>query len=113
MNTTKAINRVEILGELLDTPVERELPNGTAFISFTVVVPAGEGPATSVPVTWFEPPTRVQKWAPGDQIGVIGAIARRFFRFQGRTVPVTEVRVDGAELVRHKARFKKLVASAA
>lgn len=112
METTKGANQVVIRGELFEAPVWREQPNGTAFVSFTLVVPSDEGPATSVPVTWFAPPTRVSKWQPGDQVGVVGSIARRFFRFQGRTVPVTEVRVDQAELIRHKARFKKLVASA-
>ena len=98
------------MGELYAAPQWRELASGAVTASFSLLV-RSDGPTTSVPIVWFDPPKRITTWQPGDRIAVSGSVARRFFRSQGRTVSITEVNVKTAELERHRGRLKRLVAS--
>jgi hypothetical protein len=58
----------------------RMLDSGTRLATLAVRVPSLRGPATSVPVSVFDPPAWLETLAAGDPVVVVGAIRRRFYR---------------------------------
>ena len=84
------MNVVVLQGALSSEPVVRELRSGSVVWSFEVTTRDGEGTASSVPVSWFDPPTPLE-WVSGDEVVVQGAVRRRFFRSAGGTQSRTEV----------------------
>ncbi len=84
------MNIVVLQGTLSSEPVVRELRSGSVVWSFEVTTRDGDGAASSVPVSWFDPVVPPQ-WGPGDEVVVRGAVRRRFFRSAGGTQSWTEV----------------------
>ena len=83
-------NVVVLRGTLVNDPRPRELPSGSVLVQFDVTTRDDSG-TQSVPVTWFEPPPSGVPVAAGDDVVVIGAVRRRFFRAGGVTQSRTEV----------------------
>jgi hypothetical protein len=81
------MNVVVIRGILSSDPVERTL--GSVLVSMAVTTPLPGGRRVSVPVAWFDPPS--QRPSPGDEVVVLGAVERRFFRTGHGTASRTEV----------------------
>lgn len=74
------VNLAVVWGVCSTVPEVRELDSGRRLASLSVRVKTGDEPATSVPVTVWEPPAWVETLAAGDEILVLGRIRRRFFQ---------------------------------
>lgn len=83
------MNHVVLHGHLSSTPVSRDLASGSVLWSLEVTTPTEEG-AWSVPVAWFDPPA-APALAVGDEVLVVGAVRRRFYRGASGTQSRTEV----------------------
>jgi single-strand DNA-binding protein len=83
------MNHVLLLGRLSSTPQERLLASGSVLWSLELTTDTPDG-AWSVPVAWFDPPSPVP-FTTGDEVVVVGAVRRRFFRSAGGTQSRTEV----------------------
>ena len=87
------LNVVAIRGLLSRPAEERVLPtSGDRIVGLEVTVRReGADRAESVPVAWWNPPASVLAWEPGEEVVVVGHVARRFFRAGGSTQSRTEV----------------------
>lgn len=103
-------NLAFVAGEMVTDPERRTLPGGTELISFSLTVRRDGHATTSVPIVWYDPPKRVDRWKPGAQIAAVGPVVRRFYRAGGVTASRTEVNVERAELVSSSSRVHKLLA---
>ncbi len=96
------MNQVVLIGRLSSEPQERSLASGSVLWSLELTTDTPNG-AWSVPVAWFDPPSAVP-FSSGDDVVVIGAVRRRFFRSAGGTQSRTEV--VATEVLPAKARRK-------
>lgn len=78
------LNLAVLRGPLSADPEIRTLPSGASVATVAVRAPAGERP-TSVPVTVWDPPAWLGELADGDEVIVLGAVRRRFYRSAGGT----------------------------
>lgn len=85
------MNIVVLRGRLSTAPRSRSLPSGAVLGSFEVTVRPRVGAAETVPVVWFDPPSRALQFAPGADVVVAGRVRRRFFRSGTATASRTEV----------------------
>jgi hypothetical protein len=74
------LNLVVVRGECSGPPEIRELDSGRRLASIAVRAPGPDGRATSVPVTVWEPAGWVEDLVEGNDVIVVGAVRRRFFR---------------------------------
>lgn len=92
------MNHVIISGHLSSDPVMRTLASGSQLWSLEVTTDGTDGRSWSVPVSWFDPPSRqagvMGRWAANQKVVVVGAIRRRYYRAAGRTASRTEVVAD-------------------
>ena len=96
------MNQVVLIGRLSSEPQERSLASGSVLWSLELTTDTPNG-AWSVPVAWFDPPSAVP-FSTGDDVVVIGAVRRRFFRSAGGTQSRTEV--VATEVLPAKAKRK-------
>jgi single-strand DNA-binding protein len=96
------MNHVILRGILSSPPQERALASGSVLWSFELTTPTEHG-AWSVPVAWFDPPSAVS-FDTGDEVVVVGAVRRRFFRSAAGTQSRTEV--VASDIVAASARRK-------
>ena len=106
------MNVVILQGTLSCPPVPRDLPSGDHLVSYEVTTRPDDGPALSVPVTWFDPPKAAAGLAEGTEVVVTGRVRRRFFRAGGRTASRTEVVASAVVPVGRRARVERAVAAA-
>lgn len=78
------INLAVIQGPLSAEPELRTLPSGSEVANLAVRASAGEH-TTSVPVSVWDPPAWLAELATGDEVIVLGAVRRRFYRAGGGT----------------------------
>jgi len=77
----------------------RTLDSGSVLCQLAVRVPgSANGPATSVPVTVWDPPTWCDELEPGAGVVVLGRVKRRFW--QGATGASSRVEVEAERIVR-------------
>ena len=103
------MNVVVLRGRLSRPAEERMLRSGQRLVSFDITVRAPGEPAASIPVAWFDAPSR---WAPryaGDEVVVFGKVRRRFFQANGTTQSRTEVVADRVLSTRHTKRIEALL----
>jgi single-strand DNA-binding protein len=108
------INLAVLAGTLAKAAEPRLLPDGSTVWELDVSVrPEGAAPAT-VPVSWPAAPAAVDPgaWAPGDELVVVGAVRRRFYRAGGATVSRTDVLADAVVPARQRKRARAVVAEA-
>ena len=101
-----------IVGELVQVPERTELPSGSSLVSFSITVRAPGHKTTSVPLTWFDPPKKVDRWTLGDSIIAVGPVVRRFYHAGGVTRSRTDVAVTHAENLRSRKRAANVLARA-
>lgn len=106
-----ACNQAVVIGELVQGPERKDLPSGTSVVSFSLTVRAEGEKTTSVPLSWFDPPKRVDRWKPGDHLLAIGPIVRRFYQAGGVTASRTDIDVRHAESL-SSARSRRLLEQA-
>jgi hypothetical protein len=91
--------------------VARDLNSGSSVIGLEVTTRHEDEPTRSVPVSIFDPakPDDILSLLPGDEVVVVGAVSRRFFKTAGGTGSRTEVVATDVVPTRQKAKVKKLV----
>lgn len=104
-------NEVHLVGRFAAPALEREMPSGDVLCTFRVSVERESPEVGSVTsrqrvdalecATWNG---RVRRsaltWQPGDEVEVVGALRRRFFRTAGGTGSRVEVEVTSARRLR-------------
>lgn len=83
MRPTRPTNLAVLRGELSSPPEIRLLDSGTRLAALQVRVATPSRPATSVPVTLWDPPDAVETMEEGDAVAVLGSVERRFFARAG------------------------------
>jgi len=81
-----AVNLGVLCGPCSAAPELRVLESGTRLATLAVRCPAGsspDDPATSVPVTVWDPPAWVETLEPGEVVVVVGRLRRRFYQRPG------------------------------
>ena len=106
------VNVVVLAGRLSRPPELRALPSGDALAAYEVTVARLEGPAESVPVVWYTPPARADRFSAGDDVVVVGRVRRRFFRAGGATASRTEVVAATVVPLRSAATVRRSVGRA-
>lgn len=108
-------NEVRLQGRVSGAPEVRELPSGDELVLVRLVVPrqaarprADGRRSPSVDVidcaAWDARARRtITAWEEGDQVAVVGALRRRFFRAGGQTASRVEVEVSSARRLRRAA----------
>ncbi len=95
------LNLAVVCGPLSAAPELRTVGSGAQLAAFSVRTHPGER-ATSVPVTWWDPPAWVAEVGEGDELLVLGAVRRRFFR--AGTGTGSRVEIEAAFVSRPGAR---------
>lgn len=85
------LNVVVLIGVLARPAQDVELPSGSRLLALEVTVRREEGPAETVPVSWFDAPAWATALDAGADVVVVGRVRRRFFRSGGSTQSRTEV----------------------
>jgi single-strand DNA-binding protein len=67
-----------------------------------------DGRALSVPVSVLDPPAWVEQLDAGDELVVLGAVRRRFFRSAGATASRVEIEAEVVCRARDRRRSKRL-----
>jgi single-stranded DNA-binding protein len=99
------LNLGVVWGTCSDAPDVRELTSGRRLATVSVRVKTGEEPATSVPVTIWDPPGWVETVEAGDELLVVGRIQRRFYRAAtGATAAKVELVADALARARDRRR---------
>jgi single-strand DNA-binding protein len=108
------LNVVAIRGRLSRPAEERTLPaSGDRIVGLDLTIRReGAGKAESVPVVWPDPPATLAL-AAGDEVVVVGHVARRFFRVGGLTQSRTEVVARRVVPVRSAKKAASALAEAA
>jgi single-strand DNA-binding protein len=99
METDEWVNEVRLVGKVSGAVDERELPSGDFMAALRLVVPRqpgqSRGTATvdTLDVACWTGRTRrsARRLAAGDQVEVVGALRRRFFRAGAATASRYEV----------------------
>jgi single-strand DNA-binding protein len=97
------MNIVVLEGVLSRPCLVRELPSGSLLCTLEVTTRDPQGAATSVPVTWFDPPS-APAWDTGAAVVVVGSVRRRFFRTAASTQSRTEVVAEAVALVEERRK---------
>lgn len=109
------LNVVAIRGRLSRPAEERILPaSGDRLVGLDLTVKreAAEK-AESVPVVWHDPPAAAVSLDTGDEVVVVGHVARRFFKAGGSTQSRTEVVAHLVVPVRSAKKVESALARAA
>jgi len=109
------LNVVAIRGRLSRPAEERVLPaSGERLVGLDLTVRReGAEKAESVPVVWHDPPAAASALDAGDEVVVVGHVARRFFRAGGLTQSRTEVVARTVVPVRSAKRVEAALTAAA
>ena len=107
------VNLAVLAGTLARPPEPRLLPDGRTVWELDVAVRPEGRAAASVPVSW-SPPSTVDPaaWSPGDEVLVVGAVRRRFYRAGGATVSRTDVLAESVVPARQRKRATAVLAEA-
>lgn len=107
-------NEVTLRGRVSSAPEERTLPSGSVIVTFRVSVPRAATTMTQgsrQTVDWLDcvawsagTRRRVGSWAAGDEVEVVGALRRRFYRGDQGTSTRVEVEVLRGRRLRRPAR---------
>lgn len=104
-------NLVLLRGVLAAEPTRRELPAGGTVSQFDVATRDASG-AHTVPVAWMDPPPAGLPVEPGDDVVVLGRVARRFFRSGGATQSRTEVVAEQVVAASNRRQVNRALATA-
>lgn len=109
------LNVVAIRGCLSRPAEERVLPaSGDRVVGLDLTVRReGSERADSVPVVWHDPPALASTLDTGDEVVVVGHVARRFFRAGGSTQSRTEVVASAVLPIRSVKKIETALTAAA
>ena len=104
-----AVNLCVVCGPCSAAPEVRLLESGTRLATLALRCPGGDGKATSVPVTVWDPPTWVETLAPGDPVIVVGRLRRRFYQRAGGVGSRVDVEAQSIGRARERRRVDAAV----
>ena len=108
------INVVALRGELSRPAELRVLPTGSTLVALEVTTRREGAPrADTVPVVWHDAPASASALDGGQEVVVVGHVARRFFRAGGATQSRTEVVATAVIPVRSAKRAETALRQAA
>jgi len=99
--TAQSLNVAVVWGICSSPPDLRVLPSDQRLAQLQVTTRV-DGRALSVPVAVLDPPTWLEELDTGDEIVVLGAVRRRFFRAGGATA--SRVEIEGEIVCRARDR---------
>ena len=85
------VNLVVLRGVLSSDPRTREMPSGATLPQLELTTRLDDGAVATVPVVVTDADAQVTSLTAGDDVVVVGRVARRFFRAGGVTQSRTEV----------------------
>lgn len=107
------VNLAVLAGTLAKAAEPRLLADGTAVWELDIAIRPEGRAASTVPVSWSAPAgVDPSAWAPGDELVVIGAVRRRFYRAGGATVSRTDVLAEAVVAARQAKRIVPALAEA-
>jgi single-strand DNA-binding protein len=99
---------VAVLRGVCSSPADvRVLPSEQVLAQLQVTTRV-DGKARSVPVSVWDPPAWLEQLDAGDEVVVVGAVHRRFFRAGGATVSRVEVEADAVARATDRRRLPAL-----
>lgn len=102
------LNLAIVAGVLASPPEVRVLPSEQRLAQLQITTRI-EGRAMSVPVAVMDPPGWLVDAESGDELLIIGAVRRRFFRAAGSTASRVEIEAQSACRLSDKRRVRRLV----
>ena len=97
---------VAILRGTCSSPAEvRVLPSEQVLAQLQITTRV-DGKARSVPVAVWDPPAWIEELDAGDEVVVVGAVHRRFFRAAGTTASRVEVEAELVARARDRRRLQ-------
>ena len=111
-SVARGTNLVIVRAVINRVPESRVLASGDEVLAFDMTIRAEGGPAESVPVIWTNPPAVAHNFAEGDDVVVLGAIRRRFFRSGGTTASRTELNASRIVPAGARAKVRSVLESA-
>jgi len=100
------INVGVVRGPCSGAPEVRVLESGSRLATLAIRCPAGDGRATSVPVTVWDPPAWVEQVGPGDELVVVGRMRRRFYQHPGGVGSRVDLEADLVGRARDRRRVE-------
>jgi hypothetical protein len=104
-----AVNLSVLCGACTSPPEVRVLDSGSRLATFALRCPAGDGHATSVPVTAWDPPAWLEALEPGERLVVVGRLRRRFFQRPGGVGSRVDVEAQMVGRARDRRRLDTAV----
>jgi len=102
-----SFNVAIVRGCCSSVPEVRVLPSSQRLAQLQVTARVGER-GVSVPVSVLEPPAWVESLDVGDEVIVLGAVRRRFFRAAGATASRVEIEAEIVCRARDRRRSRAL-----
>jgi single-strand DNA-binding protein len=102
-----SINVAIVRGVCSSPPEVRVLPSEQRLAQLQITTRV-DGRAMSVPVSVIDPPAWLDQLDAGDELIVIGAVRRRFFRAAGSTASRVEIEAEIVCRARDRRRSRRL-----
>jgi single-strand DNA-binding protein len=102
-----SINVAIVRGVCSSPPEVRVLPSEQRLAQLQITTRV-DGRALSVPVSVIDPPAWLDQLDTGDELIVIGAVRRRFFRAAGSTASRVEIDAEVVCRARDRRRSRRL-----
>jgi len=108
------LNLAVLHGALSKTPEARLLPDGSTVWELDLTIRQDDRATSTVPVSWASASkgTDPAAWSSGDELVVVGAVRRRFYRAGGATVSRTDVLADAVVPARQRKRASAVLQQA-
>jgi len=103
----ESFNVAIVRGACSSAPEVRVLPSKQRLAQLQVTTRV-DGRAMSVPVSVFDPPAWLENLEAGDELIVLGAVRRRFFRAAGSTASRVEIEAEVVCRARDRRRSRGL-----
>jgi single-strand DNA-binding protein len=103
----ESFNVAIVFGTCSSAPDVRILPSEQRLAQLQLTTRV-DGRAMSVPVSVIDPPAWLDKLVTGDEVVVLGAVRRRFFRAAGTTASRVEIEAEVICRGRDRRRSKGL-----
>jgi single-strand DNA-binding protein len=103
----ESFNVAIVRGACSSPPEVRVLPSEQRLAQLQVTTRV-DGRAMSVPVSVIDPPRWLEELDTGDELVVLGAVRRRFFRAAGSTASRVEIEAEVVVRARDRRRSRGL-----
>jgi single-strand DNA-binding protein len=102
-----SVNVAVLRGTCSSAPEIRVLPSERVLAQLQITTRVAHT-TRSVPIAVWDPPAWIEELDAGDEIVVVGAVHRRFFRAAGGTASRVEVEAEAVARARDRRRLRAL-----